>query len=94
MDIHYSRKYLRKETFANIEVLWLSTKVLFVKFGGVGFFGGTVGGTSEHSVKVFSLKSFFFFFFHQFAKFLTACIYLYSPLLQCQSSSGSVDKSI
>ena len=43
---------------------------------GGGFGGGTVGGTSEHSVKVFSLNSFFFFFFfHQFAK-VSRCMYI------------------
>ena len=40
----------------NFEVLWLSAKVFSSKFGGVASFGGTIGGTSEHSMKVFSVK--------------------------------------
>ena len=40
----------------NFEVLWLFAKVFFAKFGGVASCGGTIGGTSEQSAKVFSAK--------------------------------------
>ena len=40
----------------NFEVLWLFAKVFSAKFGGVASCGGTIGGTSEQSTKVFSAK--------------------------------------
>ena len=40
----------------NLEVLWLVTKVFSTKFRGRTHFGGSIGSTSEQSMKVFSCE--------------------------------------
>ena len=54
----YSGKFLRENTLANFEVLWLFVQIFFAKFGGVASFGGTI------RKNFFPRKS----FFHQFAE--------------------------
>ena len=39
--VPYSKTFEREKTFMNFKVLWLSTKDLSAKFGGVASFGDT-----------------------------------------------------
>ena len=55
LKMPYSGKLSREKTFVNFEDLWLFAKVFSAIFGGVV----SIGGTYEHSVKVFSAKIIF-----------------------------------